>query len=358
MANALGFDFPPAFRQPESVPPTSRARRQSEPTGGALPIARAPRTLLAALRPRDEARLAAARQSADDRPIHYPFGSGQAEELAVFAGQKPIFRQLLPVGELAAARRRFEAGGLVVGDCHTGTIACPPGHRVVFVGRDAARVTAAVELESRTRLDVELGALLGYPACCTERFARATEPRDNERLIAAAVARTRGRFAPRLNQLDLGVFHYISWSPCSYDCAPSLAYADAVVQTLRAWSGAFVAGHAPAQRCPPGCQHERFVDRIDEALSAHRLLALESVQVSIAGRWDGTHLEVQRAWPTSRDRHPGVPVDGDAREAMARLAAVVEEAGRITVEGGVLYGDGVALLRTPDLVLAPFGERA
>ncbi|APR79809.1 Hypothetical protein A7982_05156 [Minicystis rosea] len=291
----------------------------------------------------------------DERPIAYALGSGESDEVALYAGIKPLIRQVLPAAEIAAARARFGALGLHLAEAdHRVDLASTQG-RVLFVGRDAARVRAAAACEAAPDHDRELGKLLGYPRCCVEAYLDLPPPRGNGEVAVRAFATTRGSFAPRLNTLDLAVFHYVSWLPCSFSCALSRAFADAVARHIAERHGQFLGGAAPRVTCPPDCRHQRFVRAIDEALSAHRLVLHEDVQVSLRGPFDGTAVTVQRAFPTARDRHPEATIAGDAREAALRLATLVHDAGTVAVDGDVLVIDGAAVLRSPSALLVPFG---
>jgi hypothetical protein len=305
--------------------------------------------------------VAEARAEAAARPIPYALGSGEADEVALYAGIKPLIRQVLAPAALASARTRFEALGLVVEEA-AHRVALPSTEGVViFVGRDRARVREAQACEAEPDHDRDLGRLLGYPRCCVEAYLAIPPPRSNAAVfVASARATAEGAFAARLNTLDLAIFHYVSWLPCSFGCAPSKAFADAVADHIAKRHGQFLG--APGRRgaravCPPGCRHERFVGAIDEALSAHRLMVLEDVQVSIDGVFDGREVRVARAWPTARDRHPEAGLGVDAQEAAARLAALVGEAGAVAVEDGVLYAGGAAVLRSEEALLAPFVRR-
>lgn len=320
----------------------------------------------------DAGRLARARAAAAERPLAYPLGSGEADEVALFAGLKPLVRQLLTPAGVARARARLEPLGLSLGEVATGGTAVErrgsredPGLRTLFAARDAALVAEAARLEATPDHDLELGLLLGYPRCCVDAYLAIPPPRRNAAVVAAAWARTRDaglRPRHRLNVLDLAVFHHLSWLPCSFACAPSLACADAVAAHLGQRHGQFLgaAPGVPAQAaCPPGCRHQAFVAAVDAALSAHRLLLLEDVQVSLTGALERGAVRVGRAWATARDRHPSAALAPAALEAVARLQAQVAGAATVAVErgpgGGVLLLDGRAVLSTPDAVLVPFG---
>ena len=305
--------------------------------------------------------MAAARAEAATRPIAYALGSGEADEVALYAGLKPLIRQVLPLSQLSAARARVEALGLAIGVSeHRMELPSTEG-TVLYVGRDPRLVREAVLCEAMPDHDHELGKLLGYPRCCVEAYLEIPPPRRNVEAFARAAAASGGVFAPRLNTVDLAIFHYVSWLPCSFSCAISKAFADAVADHIARRHGRFVATtrsaapRAASASCPPGCRHERFVAAIDEAHAAHRLLLFEDVQISLTGAFDGREVRVDRAWPTARDRHPDAAQGEDAREAAARVVALIEAAGTVSIVDGVLHAGGEAVIRTADAMLLPFG---
>lgn len=318
-------------------------------------VCASPKELSAVLSFVDAARLAQARGEAKARPLAYALGSGEADEVALFAGLKPLLRQVLPASELAGARERFGRLGLALGEARHRISHASTEGTVLFVSRDERRVSEAVSAEEGDEHDLELGRLLGYPRCCVEAYLELPSPRRNVDVFQRA-ARATSTFEPRLNCLDLSIFHFISWLPCSFDCAVSKAYADAVAQHIAGRHGQFVGGAVSAAPCPPGCRHERFVVEIDQALAAHRLLAFEDVQVSLIGTLEHGDLKVERAWPTARDRHPQVRGTEEALEASAHLAALVAGSSRVAIRDGVFSADGVPLFRTSDGALFPFGD--
>lgn len=286
------------------------------------------------------------------RRLVYPVGSGEAEEIALAAGLKPLVRQLLDQDLVEATRARFEQAGFVVAVANVryagrggkrrsfGVDDAPADAQApVFVGRDraVAEAAAACELE---RWDVQaqpMGALLGYPPCCVEAFATTPAPRPNRELAARALARTAGRPNPRLNTLDQAVFHYVPYSPCSLDCAPSLAYADAVAQLVRGRHPAFAAG-------------------VDASLAAHRLMVTDDVQVSLTGAVSGEAVEVGRVWPTAIDRHPRASLPGDAERAVASLVAALRAGRWVRSTAAGVELDGRPVEGAPGAILVPFGR--
>lgn len=305
----------------------------------------------------DEAGVERARRAADERPIEYVLGSGEAEEVALYAGLKPIIRQYLRRGEVEATRARLESRGFVVADAEATLVEPPYPGRYLYAGRDAARVRAAVHADTTTSLEESIGRLLGYPECCIAAFLESHPPRKNAALHKLALGRTRGACHPSLNVLDQAVFHFLPWLPCSFSCAPSIAFATAVARVVATSHGQWLGGAGSRATCPPGCRHQRFITAIGEALGAHRLVLFEAAQISFVGRREGERFVVGRAWPTSRDRPPSVASDPVAREATARVLAAIEAAGNVAVVDGVLWAGDEPLLATPELLIVPFGDR-
>ena len=274
------------------------------------------------------------------RPLPYPYGSGQAEEIALLLGLKPVVRQLIRSEDIEAVRRRFEALGLLT---ETGEGRMNDKRfdaKVLHVGRDRGRLQASLACDVQGEdTEARLGELLGYPPCCVQAFVALPAPRRNMDLIERALRRTTGGARSRLNMLDLGMFHFISWIPCALDCAASAAWADAVAEHMR---------------CKDG--QGRFVADIDLALGAARLVLLEGVQLSLRGRWQGAELHIDALWPTARDRHPRAALSPEDAEATARALAWLRGAERVAVHDGVLHVDGEARLRSSELMLVAFGQ--
>jgi hypothetical protein len=280
--------------------------------------------------------LAAAAAETDERAIRYRMGSGEAEEIALAAGLRHLVRQTMPRAQLSHALERLTRRGLLtrVAPAPEGAGEGAPG--IVYAGRDRAKLDAAFACEAAED-HAGLGALLGYPRCCVAAFDAAPHDRRSNRDLCASAARaTRGAPRPRLNVLDLNVFHYVSWFPCAFDCAPSLAFADAVAV-------AAASRHAP------------FLARIDRALAAHRLLLHDDVQVSLRGAWNGRGVAVAASWPTARDRHADARLGAAARDATARLLVLVRRARTVAVVDGALVLDGEPARGVSSALLVPFG---
>lgn len=106
----------------------------------------------------------------------------------------------------------------------------------LFVGRDPARVDEAVEIqETRTygvkgqegpELVLRTGELLGYPPCCTERFANTAEAGwlHNEWLHLRNRVETPGPVPVELRPFD-GLVSYVL---CSADCPRALEHVEAL----------------------------------------------------------------------------------------------------------------------------------
>ncbi len=192
--------------------------------------------------------------SPPETPAHPPVHA--LEWLAVCAGIKPVSRHLLALSEQAAVEFAARRDDLVTqylwseaylrgfrtrtGDAHAG---------VVFVGKSAAAVARAAVAEERTMAlrdrcwlhggprarapaAIELGAALGYPACCTEFFARHGLRESNAQLRARALRATDGPIDWRLHNTDFAqslISHFV----CSYRCSASISLADALLDALR-----------------------------------------------------------------------------------------------------------------------------
>ncbi|MBX7193672.1 MAG: hypothetical protein K1X94_16565 [Sandaracinaceae bacterium] len=298
------------------------------------------------------------------REIAYPIGCGRGASIALEAGLKPLLRELIAVPELALARARFEAQGFVVEvapitfgptldgwlgrpESREGTPRAPELERQpLFVARDRATARAGVEAEltRSTEGTRALGQLLGYPPCCVEAFASVLSDRRAHVLWAAAAARTTGAFRARLAALDHATFSYVSWFPCRFDCAPSLAYADALAaRVARA--------------------HPDFVHAIDHALARPRLVLSPEVQLLAEGRVadepEGRGVRALRGLASAACvRDPRVPIDPRLEQITARALSWLDGARELAVIHGTLHVDRVPrplALDAPLPLLLPFG---
>ncbi len=95
----------------------------------------------------------------------------------------------------------------------------------LFVSKDAGKLEEAVEATTQehkgkgNRADAvrKLGALLGYPRCCTEAFGRERDYANDKQMNMVIRGRTRGRLSPYLNNL-VSPFSLVPFFPCTYNC--------------------------------------------------------------------------------------------------------------------------------------------
>jgi hypothetical protein len=200
--------------------------------------------------------------------------------------------------------------------------------QVVYASHDLALAERARALD-RMAADtaghsdaVELGALLGYPACCARAFDGLERRWPNRLPIAAAMDRTRS-YLPRLNNLALDRFAWLAWFPCRYDCEASAAIAD------------LAAAHLDATQ--PG-----VVAALDAELGRPRVYVSDSVQAALVGaRWDGaTRIRFAALVPLGQ-------AAGDAFAAVASADHVVLAGPRAEFRAGrtklELAGDPLVL---------------
>jgi|GEM_PF-2113382 len=197
--------------------------------------------------------------------------AADAELVALRLGLRQVVRLALPARQTAMARLALETEGFTVvmgrvreldaegnlfvpgAQPSTGRFA-PGGHaatvHVLYVAHAEGPARRARDLEARVaespRADAdphahrELGALLGYPACCVEAFvadlvARAREAEDpashfdRARAAAARSARLDPLANPFLVARDRAL---ISHAPCAFDCKATVALASAVLAEL------------------------------------------------------------------------------------------------------------------------------
>lgn len=312
------------------------------------------RAIESALPPLSPEAIARATRAVQARPIPYPFGSGQGDEIAFRAGLKPMFREMLAVSTLPEARERFARAGFLTevaprlyGDTKDGwddtraDLAPSAARQALFIGRDRAALLEAValDLEKSDEADLALGRLLGYPRCCVEAFVAGSRHRKAPDVHRQSLARTEGVPRARLNTLDLAVFHFVPWYPCSFRCAPSSAYADRLAQVI-------------AARAPD------FVASIDRALAMHRLLLSDDLQISIEGSAREGTVTLGTVVPTSQHRPPRAVIDPPEAHVLARIVAWLSEGRTLRVMPDGLSLDGRVLALPIPPLLVPFGEHA
>ncbi len=270
------------------------------------------------------------------RAVRYPLGSGQAEELALFAGLKPALRQLLRREDARRQAEVFRARGLAadVYEIPAGLLQGDEGGWVLLLVAATQTTLVRMAQAERARDCARLGALLGFPRCCVDAFVSCPAPRDEQTLAARAARRTAGVGSPLLDALHFGVFHYVSWTPCHFRCRASLAYAEEVDTLL-----------AP---------HRSFLDELHPALARHRLLLSPAVQLSLeatpcVGGW-----AIAKVDPTLRWAHPDVVLSASDERDTALALEVCRRASTLSVEpDGALLLDG---RRWRKGLFVPFGE--
>lgn len=259
------------------------------------------------------------------RPLRYPLGSGEAEEVALLARLKPMIRQRLSPERARERREFYRQRGLA-----TDEIPLPglPELTLLIAGWNAPQVEEAADCErdmygerSTEERILTLGRLLGYPRCCVEGFLEVPGDRENEGLLRAATRRTEGPGDPWLNVLDLHVFHLISWTPCSFRCELSGRYAARVAGLLR--------------------PHFRpFLLNIHRALAHARLYLHDRVQISLEGELRPDGYWPLHALPTARDRSPSSVLDPAAEQDAAHALHAVRNARCIQSQGDLILLDG------------------
>jgi len=215
--------------------------------------------------------------------------------------------------------------------------------QALYVSRDRDRAERARSLDrmaaegSGADEARELGALLGYPACCVEAFAGLERRWPNRLPLAAAAQRSAG-FSTRLNSAALDRFAWIAWFPCAFDCAPSLAIADAAARALEARD--------------PG-----LVSQIDALLAMPRVILDDLHQAVLEGaRRQGDRVvfdkltALDELWPPKGDR-------ADIQRDAGRWAALGgADSVRLESGGATFYrGRSVVALGGEPVLVLPFG---
>jgi hypothetical protein len=163
----------------------------------------------------------------------------------LLAGEKPAaLKEAVPRAEVAGALARWRALGLaaeVVGEHGRregeGAIVGGDAFVTVALARDAATLEEVLALQrahvagARSTPVREMGALMGYPECCTRAFLEQRERGDN-----LENERRPFRRAPSAS-LDarvhrVGRFRLVSHHLCAPDCAPSIAQASRMLARL------------------------------------------------------------------------------------------------------------------------------
>lgn len=124
----------------------------------------------------------------------------------------------------------------------------PAGSVTLLVAREAsalhdARTLEAVLLSARAAPDVrtatlQMGALLGYPPCCVERFTRIAEQNDTT-LAWALLPGVPGTPASPLTQWLQPGLALLSHTPCDLHCPASIALGERILTAVEATEPGF-----------------------------------------------------------------------------------------------------------------------
>jgi hypothetical protein len=269
-----------------------------------------------------------------------PLAALDPEVELVASGAKPAcLKESVPAAEVDDLLRAYRRMGLSAGvaDRHAHG---PSGlHRegaalaLVAVAADEATLARVVAAQRAHAAGggaapiEEMGALMGYPACCVRAFAAQASRRDNvenERLTFRRGASE--RLPPEVHRL--GRFALIGHHPCTPACAPSLGVAEAVLACL----GAIDAGAA---------------EQVRARLGVPVLLVDMSRRAEVLGSWEGDELCVARFTPLDGATFP-VDADDVARLVVSRTGVGIYRRGgaRVDVEADR------PLLSTPGAPLA------
>jgi len=261
------------------------------------------------------------------------------ELLGLELGVRLVAKRMCPPGGAADRVERLRSAGFAAagfGITTHGANAAP--RDVVLVARDEhvlshARRTeeALVDAASSRRDDAaavrEMGALLGYPRCCVERFVL-LGARDDASLAGALLGST-GERTPFETAFTVPPFTLISHAPCSPWCEPTI---EAVAGFLRAMAPAARSHYAELAGARWGIDDEGFVvrqavtdaarrpwartDPSDPELVETPVMALDAVDPSrpvpcpVALHWRiETFLSAGDAAGTARARSDRLPAD-------------------------------------------------
>lgn len=224
-----------------------------------------------------------------DRPLV------DVELLGLELGARSVAKRMCPPGGASDRVERFRAAGLVAvgfGVTTHGAGAAP--RDVVLVARDEARLLDAQRVE-RALVDAaaareddasavrDMGALLGYPACCVERFVL-LRARDDASLAGALLGSV-GVRVPFATAFTVPPFTLVSHAPCAPECPATLALVARLLQAMTPTSRALYASLAEARwgvddeghlvRRPAHGASVLRIDPADPALVEHEVSPLE-----------------------------------------------------------------------------------
>lgn len=170
---------------------------------------------------------------------------GHLEEIAFRNGDKPVLYLVVDADEVEAVRARH-AGAAVVTRAAPVAVDRSTGRRAygekgqasahLFISDNQALAERAAALweQGSTRNVRALGALMGYPECCTAAFAALAERGNNAALVYVTAARTRALGASFGAALNVAVRRVVPFTPCSFGCARAVAWAERVLAGLPA----------------------------------------------------------------------------------------------------------------------------
>lgn len=141
-------------------------------------------------------------------------------------------------GAFAAARQTSYASG------HPGSVNRRAGQALTGVWlahtREDLSLALALDQQERTGIDAQarsdatraLGALLGYPVCCTDAFLQLRDRGDNDNWWRQlAMSSAPGQLSCVVNPMDVLDRLYL-WYPCSYHCPATRAFGRRWLQHL------------------------------------------------------------------------------------------------------------------------------
>lgn len=170
-----------------------------------------------------------------------------AEEIAFAIGLKPVLYLVIRPDELVAARTRHP-GAHVVTEPDRVSVDVTSGSRAYGEGADVLHAFMAADRRDAQRaLDAwragssrhvhELGALMGYPPCCTAAFAALASRRDNAALVHVTATRTRSLSASYAPALNVAVHRWVPFTPCVFSCRSAVAWSERVLGALEPGPG-------------------------------------------------------------------------------------------------------------------------
>jgi len=177
------------------------------------------------------------------------------EMTALAAGLRTIVkldgvpRELIDTLRQLVEQRGFQVE--VVGQRDAAGAHDPSRSVTLLVARDASALVEARELEALllaprgasgvTAATIRMGALLGYPPCCADRFTRIAGQNDTT-LAWALLPGVPHRPASPVIQWLHPALALLSHSPCDLHCAPSVALGERLVDEIEATQPTFAAG--------------------------------------------------------------------------------------------------------------------